>query len=59
MSGGLFEYLAPAPEEDGALTKTQAGRLSEILVSVGLSSSQSDQIIRRFNDEASNPKGAE
>lgn len=41
---------------DGPINVSQAERLREILEGVGLSSSQANQIIRRFNTEAADER---
>lgn len=54
MTGYAFD---PAFSE--ALTESQGEKLVAILISVGLSKSQGEQIVRRFNESPPPTKGAE
>lgn len=53
IEGALFPSLPRTMS--GPLTPEQSERLKTILVSVGLSLSQSDQIVRRFNESSPLP----
>lgn len=57
MTGFAFEPRFPnlPTTLSGPLTPEQGERLGGILVSVGLSHSQADQIVRRFNESSALP----